>query len=252
MKILIFGNSHCGNFKSAFSALKSTNKKFLGKNIGECEFTFSSIIGPNFEEVVTSNDNSIIRVPTKLFRYRNGKKVSDTPLYETNVSKFNTTMFDVILWVQGENFFSLYHRFMGNHGAPALMTSSLSKIFINWCLKYNSHVYNIVKNNSNISFIYVGAPVRFYESKPEISPLRLIHEKFYFIHEKNLKLLTNPRYCSTNNLYFLGAPFNCLHPTGIYTYDKFARGNDIFHAGFDYWKNVVSQFNDPNLEEFLS
>ena len=70
-----------------------------------------------------------------------------------------------------------------------------------------------------------------------------IPDKFHSIHNINLKRLECQRVPSFEKLSFIGAPFECIHPSGQFSLDKFARNlpDDLHHASDAYWRLFVSR-----------
>ena len=248
MKILAIGDSHCAHFKIAINRRqKSSGFRFLGSEINKHEFHFSSIPGPNFSEVSTSSSSSVIKVPSKLFRYVGSQKKSEDPFFETGVSEIDCKEFDAIIWIQGRNIFQEYHDFIGHSAAPPLMSSSLLNVFCDWFLARNQRFLDVVNSNPGKKILHIGAPVLFRESimsPPEIP------DKFHYIHNQNLRYLVSLQFPSRKDLSFIGAPFECIHPTGQFALDEFARHlpEDVHHASDSYWQFVVSHMTDISGE----
>ena len=131
------------------------------------------------------------------------------------------------------------------------MTNALRSMLHDSLLRRNQQLFNIIAANPLKKFLYLGSPVPFIEAT-DMNSLRRTHEKFHSIHKENIEFLLRPEFSVSGNLLFIGAPLECIHPTGAFAFSKFARNfpGDIYHASDSYWRLLLFHMSGNLLRYF--
>lgn len=247
MKVLVFGMSHVGALRLSFSQQLLDHKLFEGKNIN-----FIAIPGPNFKNVRTSSNSTEVLLPKEIYAYKDGKKKSDKPSAIIAKQTIDLDNYDAVIWVEGPNIISVCQSFFGGQlqhpVLPALLTKNLAEMIFQKILKSRKHYSNLRSNCHNTRFLYIGAPVSFDSHKVN---KRLdcddnsIFKKAISIHRRNVSFLRKECNSLRQREGFVLSPEECVHPSGLFSYDEFARDIKVDHGhasanyGMHLWKEIL-------------